>query len=56
MDEFVRYLCTKCINKKVEIARSIGAEGACKNSQVKGQRQTKNTFEKKVFFACFFNA
>ena len=56
MDEFVRYLCTKCINEKVEIARSIGAEGACKNSQVKGQRQTKNTFEKKVFFACFFNA
>lgn len=58
---------------------SIGAEGACRNSQVKGtnsddalennkncteevifqvkgQRQTKNTFEKKVFFACFFNA
>ena len=24
--------------------------------QVKGQRQTKNTFEKKVFFACFFSA
>ena len=23
--------------------------------QVKGQRQTKNTFEKKVFFACFFS-
>ena len=79
MDEFVRYLCTKCINEKVEIARSIGAEGACRNSQVKwnefgrrsgeqydcteevifqvkGQRQTKNTFEKKVFFACFFSA
>ena len=79
MDEFARYLCTKCINEKVEIARSIGAEGACKNSlvkgtnsddalennkncteevifQVKGQRQTKNTFEKKVFFACFFSA
>ena len=36
MDEFVRYLCTKCINEKVKIARSIGAEGACKNSQVKG--------------------
>lgn len=35
---------------------SIGAEGACRNSQVKGQRQTKNTFEKKVFFACFFSA
>ena len=74
----MRYLCTKCINEKVEIARSIGAEGACKNSQVKGtnsddalennkncteevifqvkgQRQTKNTFEKKVFFACFFS-
>ena len=79
MDEFVRYLCTKCINEKVEIARSIGAEGACKKLsgkrnrfgqhsgeqydcteevifQVKGQRQTKNTFEKKVFFACFFSA
>ena len=76
MDEFVRYLCTKCINEKVEIARSIGAEGACKNSQVKGtnsddalennkncteevifqvkgQRQTKNTFEKKVFLPAF---
>ncbi len=36
MDEFVRYLCTKCTNEKVEIARSIGAEGACRNSQVKG--------------------
>ena len=36
MDEFVRYLCTKCINEKVEIARNIGAEGACKNSLVKG--------------------
>ena len=36
MDEFVRYLYTKCINKKVKIARSIGVEGACKNSQVKG--------------------
>lgn len=55
---------------------SIGAEGACRNSQVKGtnsddalennkncteevifqvkgQRQTKNTFEKKVFLPAF---
>ena len=79
MNGFVRHICTKCINEKVKIARSIEAEGACRNSQVngmnsddalennsncteevifqvKGQRQTKNTFEKKVFFACFFNA
>ena len=36
MGEFVRCICAKCINEKVKIARSIGAEGACKNSQVKG--------------------
>ena len=36
MGGFVRYICAKCINEKVEIARSIGAEVACRNSQVKG--------------------
>lgn len=67
------------MKNEAKMACSIGAEGACRNSQVKGtnsddalennkncteevifqvkgQRQTKNTFEKKVFFACFFNA
>ena len=67
------------MKNEAKILCGIGAEGACRNSQVKGtnsddalennkncteevifqvkgQRQTKNTFEKKVFFACFFSA
>lgn len=36
MNGFVRHICTKRINEKVKIARSIGAEGACRNSQVNG--------------------
>ena len=67
------------MKNEAKILCGIGAEGECRNSQVKGtnsddtlennkncteevifqvkgQRQTKNTFEKKVFFACFFDA
>lgn len=36
MNGFVRHICIKCINEKVKIARSIEAEGACRNSQVNG--------------------
>ena len=43
MGGFVRYICAKYCTEEVIF-------------QVKGQRQTKNTFEKKVFFACFFSA
>lgn len=49
----------KLSGKRNEFGRRSGEQLDCTEEvifQVKGQRQTKNTFEKKVFFACFFNA